>query len=429
MNNTRLKKVLIFFLIFVLFKNAAFFIYGSFFKESPPPPKQYKVIEDRIRPGEPVYNALIKNDIGHQEAIKATSAFKGVFDLRYVRPGCKYKVFLDEDDNIHKFIFQPSSHNVYIAVATGNRMQAFQQPVYIKKKIYKKVLQLETSVYDAFLTAGENATLAYNYADIFSWDIDFFLFPRKGDKLVILYERYEDDAGSFVKYGDILAAKYLSPRSSYRAYMFTDHRGKQAYYSPDGKPVEKMFMKMPLKIGYLTSRFSWRRFHPILKRYRAHTGVDYASNYGAPILATADGVVTFAGWLGGYGKLVKVRHNNGYTTYYGHASRITVRRGQRVSQGSTIARVGSTGHSTGPHVHYEIRNRNRIVNPESFNTVKGKPIQKGKKPQFLARVNNYNNLISFHDPDAKEEKEPESPALLTRLIAKSFKVLKKVLWV
>ncbi|MFH1429458.1 MAG: M23 family metallopeptidase, partial [Candidatus Margulisiibacteriota bacterium] len=217
---------------------------------------------------------------------------------------------------------------------------------------------------------------------------------------------------------------------SFRAYIFNDSRGKQAYYSPDGKPVEKMFMKMPLKLGYLTSHFSWNRFHPILKRYRAHTGVDYASNYGAPILATADGVVTFAGWLGGYGKLVQVRHANGYTTFYGHASKLLVRPGQQVSQGSIIARVGSTGHSTGPHVHYEIRNRGKVINPESFNTVKGKPIQKDKRAQFLARASNYNNLIKFHDPNAaKEEEEIKRPALFTRLLVKSFKVLKKVLWV
>ncbi|MFH1428933.1 MAG: M23 family metallopeptidase, partial [Candidatus Margulisiibacteriota bacterium] len=333
MKNNRSKKILFILLLVILVKNIAFFITDNIFKESPAPAKQYKIVEDRIEPGEPVYNALIKNDIKHQEAMKASTALDGVYDLRYVRPGSKYKVFLNKDNSIHKFIFQTSSHNVYIAVATGNTMQAFQQSVYINKKIYSKILPLETSVYDAFINAGENATLAYNFADIFSWDIDFFLFPRKGDKLVILYERYEDDTGNFVKYGDILAAKYLSPRQSFRAYMFTDGRGKQAYYSPDGKPVEKMFMKMPLKMGYLTSHFSWNRFHPILKRYRPHTGVDYASNYGAPILATADGVVTFTGWLGGYGKLVQVRHANGYTTFYGHASKILVRRGQQVSQG------------------------------------------------------------------------------------------------
>jgi len=425
-----MKKTILIIILYLIVKNTGFFVYNTFFKAPPPLPKQYRIVEARIQPNEPVYNSLINHKISPRDTLTITQAFKGVLDLRYVQPGNTYRAYFDEAGQLHKFIFQTSSYNMYIAVATQNTLVAFQQPIYIHKKIQSNLLTLETSVYDAFIQSGETATLAYNFADIFSWDIDFFLFPRKGDKLVIVYERYEDEAGHFVKYGDILAAKYLNKRKSYRAYQFYDHRGRKAYYSENGKPLEKMFLKMPLKFGYLSSRFSWRRYHPILKRYRAHTGTDYASRYGAPILSTADGVVIFAGWLGGYGKLVKVRHANRYVTYYGHASRLLVRKGQRVRQGQVIARVGSTGRSTGPHVHYEIRANEKIVNPERFNTVKGRPLTQKALSQFKVRMNNVNNLISY--PPVYEEQEPQPVTgwmKLQSMIGKGFSFLRKVLWV
>ena len=425
-----IRRLLICFVVYFVLKSIGVFVYQNYIYEPPPKPKQYRVVNGQIKPNEPLFNSLTAQNISPQESIKLVSSFEGVKDLRFIQPGDSYRAYLEEDNSVHKFIYQSSTYNVYISVATQNKMVAFRKPVYINKRIVSKVLDLETSVYEAFLKAGETDTLAYYFAEIFSWDIDFYLFPQKGDQLVILYERYEDDDGGLVKYGDILSAKYYSKRKSYQAYRFEDKRGRSSFYALNGKPMEKMFLKMPLKLGYLSSHFSWRRFHPILKRYRPHTGVDYASSHGSPIISTADGVVIFAGWKGGYGNLVQVRHANRYVSYYGHCSRILVRKGQYVKQGQRIARVGSTGNSTGPHVHYEIRANGRIVNPERFNTIKGYPIAKKDKKQFAMRMNNFNNLIA--KPPSYEEPDPEPPTSADKfwlVVGKGGRFVKRILWV
>jgi murein DD-endopeptidase MepM/ murein hydrolase activator NlpD len=240
------------------------------------------------------------------------------------------------------------------------------------------VFTIDTSLYEAVADAGETQQIAGMIADIFAWDIDFYLYPRKGDRIAVVYERCYKD-GDFVKYGDILAARYVGKHKTFSAFLFNDGRF-DGYYDETGQPLKKMFLRTPLKFGKMTSRYSIRRFHPVLKRYRAHTGIDYGARKGTPIFATANGRVTFAGWKGGYGKLIIVKHPNGYQTYYGHCSRLLKRKGQIVEQGQVIARVGSTGLSTGPHVHYEVRVNGKPINPIKVKKSRGKPL----KPELLA---------------------------------------------
>ena len=143
-----------------------------------------------------------------------------------------------------------------------------------------------------------------------------------------------------------------------------------------------MFLRVPVKFGMRTSSYSIRRFHPISKKYKRHTGIDYSAAHGTPIFATAGGTVEFAGWRGGYGKIVVIRHPNGYKTYYGHCSRLLVKKGTYVKQGQTIARVGRTGQATGPHVHYEIRINGKPVNPNSIKSTKGEPLPSDQRARF-----------------------------------------------
>jgi murein DD-endopeptidase MepM/ murein hydrolase activator NlpD len=218
------------------------------------------------------------------------------------------------------------------------------------------------------------------FTDIFSWDIDFYLFPRKGDTIRVLFEKYYHK-GHFVKYGKILVAQYIGSSEAFSAFYFDN--GRQAgYYDENGVPLRKMFMRIPVKFGMRTSSFSTRRFHPISKRYKRHTGIDYGAAHGTPIHATAGGTVEFAGWQGGYGKLVIVRHPNGYKTYYGHCSRLLVKKGIRVKQGQAIAKVGQTGQATGPHVHYETRINGKPVNPNRIKTARGKSLPFDQHARF-----------------------------------------------
>jgi len=165
-----------------------------------------------------------------------------------------------------------------------------------------------------------------------------------------------------------------------------------------------MFLRVPVKFGMRTSSYSIRRFHPISKKYKRHTGIDYSATRGTPIFATAGGTVEFAGWRGGYGKLMIIRHPNGYKTYYGHCSRLLVKKGTYVNQGQTIASVGRTGRATGPHVHYEIRINGKPVDPNSIKSTKGNPLPSDQRDRFenlvqtrLLRMADYLYSENQHD--------------------------------
>jgi murein DD-endopeptidase MepM/ murein hydrolase activator NlpD len=185
-----------------------------------------------------------------------------------------------------------------------------------------------------------------------------------------------------------LAAQYLGSRNEFGAYLFTCD-GFDGYYDDQGRPIRKQFLRVPVKFGTQNSSFSFRRFHPVSKKYKAHTGIDYGARHGSPIFATASGKVAFAGWKRGYGKVVIVNHPNGYQTYYGHCSRLVVHKGQFVDQGETIARVGQTGVATGPHVHYEVRLNGKPINPKRVKRSKGKPVDPNRMAEFHASVASY----------------------------------------
>ncbi len=200
---------------------------------------------------------------------------------------------------------------------------------------------------------------------------------------VVFEKKYTADR--FVGYGDILAAVYTGEKRSIKAFLFKNGTQK-GYYDENGQPLEKMFLRTPVKFGKLTSSFSIRRFHPVSKKYKRHTGIDYGARPGTPIFATAGGRVVFAGWQTGYGKLVIIKHPNGYRTYYGHCSRLDVKKGTRVKQGQTIARVGKTGIATGPHVHYEVRIKGVPINPNKVKKTRGTPLDENLIAGFRETV-------------------------------------------
>jgi murein DD-endopeptidase MepM/ murein hydrolase activator NlpD len=222
-------------------------------------------------------------------------------------------------------------------------------------------------LYLAAETIGVPDTMVDDIVRILSGEIDFHRDLAQGFKCSVLYEMQFED-GRIVKSGKILALKMETPARKHSAYWFA--AGKAGgYYSGDGKPLRSTFLLSPIVFSRVTSTYSVRRFHPILKTWRAHTGIDFAAPAGTPVRATADGVLGFAGTRGAYGKLVTVRHANGMSSYYGHLQsfRADLKIGGHVRQGETIAAVGSTGLATGPHLHYELRKLDRPVNPGLMN--------------------------------------------------------------
>jgi murein DD-endopeptidase MepM/ murein hydrolase activator NlpD len=338
------------------------------------------VIEGKIG-RQPVYNLLVAHGIAPSEVLSLTRSFKGLFDFRNARPKDEYRVSLTPENNLQKLTYKTSLTDQYVAVRTDNGdFHTFRKEIPLEIEITTKSFTIENSLFQAVSDQQEGSCLAADFADIFSWDIDFYLFPRKGDTIRMLYEKYTLK-GKFVKYGRILAAEYIGRNRKFSAFYFDD--GHEAgYYDENGVPLRKMFMRVPVKFGMCTSPYSARRFNPISKIYKRHTGIDYGAALGTPIFATASGTVEYAGWRGGYGKLVIVRHPNGYATYYGHCSRLLAKKGAYVKQGETIAEVGQTGDATGPHVHYEIRINGTPVNPSSLKSTKAPSLPPGQRLRF-----------------------------------------------
>ncbi len=298
---------------------------------TPAPNVPLTVIDGKIG-RQPVYTELVARGVAPSEVLSLTRSFKGVFDFRNARPKDEYQVCLTPQKKLQKLIYKTGLTNQYIAVRTDNGdFHTYHQEISLEKETVARTFTIESSLYQAVTEQGETSHLVAAFTDIFSWDIDFYLFPRKGDTIRVLFEKYYLK-GHFVKYGKILVAQYIGSNETFSAFYF-DNGSQAGYYDENGVPLRKMFMRIPVKFGMRTSSFSIRRFHPISKKYKRHTGIDYGAPRGTPIHATAGGTVEFAGWRGGYGKLVIIRHPNGYKTYYGHCSRLLVKKGTHVKQG------------------------------------------------------------------------------------------------
>lgn len=341
------------------------------------------VIDGRIA-RQPVYSELVARGVSPSDVLSMMRSFKGLFDFRKARPNDKYRVCLTPENKLQKLVYKTSLTDQYVAVRTDDdAFEAYRREIPLEKVTVAKTFTIESSLSEAVTGQGESDSLVAAFADIFSWDIDFYLFPRKGDTIRMLFEKYTLN-GRFVKYGQILAAEYIGSKK-FSAFYFDDD-SQEGYYDEEGVPLRKMFIRVPVKFGQRTSSYAVKRFHPISKRYKRHTGIDYGAAQGTPIFATAGGTVEFAGWSNGYGKLIILRHPNGYKTYYGHCSRLLLKKGAYVKQGQTIAEVGRTGQATGPHVHYEVRIKGKPVDPNSIKTTKGQPLPSDERDRFAAMV-------------------------------------------
>jgi murein DD-endopeptidase MepM/ murein hydrolase activator NlpD len=244
---------------------------------------------------------------------------------------------------------------------------------------------IDASLYVAAQREGLTNNVIMQMVEIFGWDVDFALDIRAGDRFAVVYEELFKD-GKKLKDGNILAASFTNQGRTTRIVRYEYPDGRGAYFTPEGVSIRKAFLRTPVNYARISSGFSLRRKHPVLHKFRAHRGVDYAAPRGTRIKATGDGKVEFIGYKGGYGRTIVLRHGSTYTTLYAHMSRYArgLRRGQRVSQGQTIGYIGSTGLSSGTHLHYEFRVRGVHRNPLRVKLPKASPIEKKYEQHFLA---------------------------------------------
>ena len=246
---------------------------------------------------------------------------------------------------------------------------------------------VDSSLYVAVNEAGGTDRLAVSLADVFKYDIDFVNSVQPGDRFIVTHEQQWQD-GEFVRDGDILAAEFVNAGRAYRAVRYVMPDGHADYYTPDGRPVRKAFLRYPVDYARISSGYSTARWHPVLHRVRAHRGIDFAAPVGTPIKAAGAGRVIFRGVKGGYGNVVELSHSNGITTLYAHMSRFAreVGVGDRVAQGEVIGYVGMTGLATGPHVHYEYRVNGVYKNPARVTVPKADPIPANLMVDFRAKT-------------------------------------------
>ena len=270
-------------------------------------------------------------------------------------------------------------------IADGG-FKASEQALSLETQVVVKSAEIHYSLFGATDAAGIPDSIATGLADVFGGDIDFQRDIRKGDRFSVVYETV-NRLGHMIRTGRILAAEFVNDGRVLRAIWYEGKDGKGGYYTPDGKNVRKAFLRSPLEFSRITSGFSLSRYHPILHKMRAHKGVDYGAPIGTRVKATGDGVVVFAGWRGGYGRMIILRHRGRFSTVYGHLSRFAagIHRGTRVAQGDIIGYVGMTGLATGPHLHYEFRVGGVQRNPLTIVLPTAPPLSPRELPVFRER--------------------------------------------
>ncbi len=319
--------------------------------------------------------------------------------LRYIKPGEKIKLLLDDERNLRQLKYIPDITRTLLVQRTEDQsftsqiinyqLQAF--PVYREG-------QIENSLFEAAADADIPEDVIMDLAAIFGWDIDFSLDIRRGDRFGIVYEElYKDDVK--IRNGRILAAEFVNNGKTYRAVYYTDPKGDSDYYSPDGKSMRKAFLRSPVDFRRISSRFSNKRWHPVLSKWRSHKGVDYAAKRGTPVRASGDGKVIFAGTKGGYGRLIVIRHGGRYTTAYGHLNGFArgLRSGKKVKQGQIIGYVGSSGVATGPHLHYEFRVNGVHRNPLTVKLPEASPVHPAYQSHFNENTEAYLSMLHLMD--------------------------------
>jgi len=341
---------------------------------------RYKIYNHKIKSGETFDKILEAYSVDREEIIAIKENLLKKININRLNTNQKIKIILDQTNNkIKKFIFQISSTE-RIILSRKDQNTKFSQEI-ITLKLNKKILYKENvilqSLYKAATDQNIPANIIIEFARIYGFQVDFQRDIRKQDKFQIMYEVFIDDNKKIIETGEILFAN-LKLSGQHNSLYFFNKQGAEGHYDKNGKSVQKALMKTPINGARLSSVFGMRK-HPIDGFNKMHRGTDFAAPKGTPIMASGNGIVQKAGWCGGGGNCVKIRHNSTYETIYAHMSKFAkgIKSGVRVKQGQIIGYVGSTGKSTGPHLHYEVIVNGKKINSQKLKLPSGK-ILKGE---------------------------------------------------
>jgi len=339
---------------------------------------------ERVQRGDTVAELLRRLNVEDSAANEYLIKNKAAEPFRQLSVGKEVQSEIAADGSLLALRFLNNNGNQTVIEKTASGFIVSSLPAQLEQRVFLRTGEINSSLYAATDAAGLSDPIANQMAEIFGGDIDFHRDLRKGDKFTVVYEMTYSN-GEAVRSGRILAAEFINQGRAFRAVYFQTTPTAGDYYSPEGKSMHKAFLRSPIEFSRVSSGFSMSRFHPVLNKWRAHKGVDYAAPIGTKVKVTADGVVSFVGSQGGYGNVIIVNHQGRYTTVYGHLSRFApnIHRGQRVSQGEIIGNVGMTGLASGPHLHYEFKIDGTQRDPLRVALPDAAPISATQKTAFL----------------------------------------------
>jgi len=352
------------------------------------------VVEENIRPREFVVKSGDSLSILFQRAGLGDRAIYELFntspdskELRRIIPGQKIAFVVNDDGKLDQLTYVK---NELTSLQFTRGDKGFSSKKIERQPEIRTAFRhatINSSLFVAGKNAGMSSTMVMELANIFAWDIDFAQDIRRGDQFKVMFEEKYID-GKRIGHGAILAVEFINQGKKHNAVRYTDKEGYTNYYTPSGESMRKAFLRMPVDFARISSHFNLNRKHPVLHTIRAHKGTDYAAPRGTPIKAAGDGRIVHAAPKGGYGNTVIIQHGQGYQTLYAHMHNFArnIKSGNRVRQGEIIGYVGTTGLSTGPHLHYEFHVNGVPRNPLTIDLPKTVAIDKAEKPNFIAKT-------------------------------------------
>ena len=347
---------------------------------------RYKSIEHKISSGETFDKILNNYSISNEEILEIKKNLNSDYNLNNLKTNLDIKFTIDQSNNkkITSFLF-PVSRTEKIQLTKNLDTNIFEKKIIItnlNKKILFKEGKITESLYKTAVDLNVQPNIIIEFARIYGFQVDFQRDIRKNDNFQIMYEVFQDDNGKVFETGNIIFADLKLSGTNNSLYYF-DKKGSEGHYDQNGKSVEKALMKTPINGARLSSAFGMRK-HPIDGYNKMHRGTDFAAPMGTPIMASGSGVITRARWCGGGGNCVKIKHNSTYETIYAHMKNFAreIKEGSRVKQGQIIGYVGSTGNSTGPHLHYEVVVNGKKINSQKLKLPSGKTL-KGKEREVF----------------------------------------------
>ena len=350
---------------------------------------------------------LLAGGLSRTESAVLTAEMGKSIDVRRLRPGQLIRFHYDSMGHVDAVQMKITGWGEVNAVRGPDGFRVDSRAAAIRTVEQSISATIDRSLYETLRQQGERPALIQQLADVFQWDIDFFEL-RRGDSFSLVVTK-EFAGNDLVGYGPISAARFTHRGRTYEAFRHETPDGRGGYYAATGAPLRKQFLKAPLKFSRVTSGFSRKRFHPVLKYFRPHYGIDYGAPVGTPVMTTADGVVVEARYKAGEGNFIRVRHSSRYDTCYLHLSRFAkgLKKGTRVTQGDVIGYVGMTGLATGPHLDYRVSENGKWLNPLQLKSITPDPLRGSSLAQFRADVARLLPRLSAASDTVSEKQVPQ----------------------